>query len=61
MSDIHPKPNIPLTEDEQKAMMAMDAAWTGPRLIALLLGFMAFALFFLYLMADNIIGPAINQ
>lgn len=57
----YPKLNIPLTDDEQKAVKATDQSWTGPRLIALLLGTMGVSLFVLYAAASEWIGPTFNR
>ncbi|MEM9069483.1 MAG: hypothetical protein AAGE52_13300 [Myxococcota bacterium] len=53
--------NVPMSEDEQKRVAAQDAAWTGPKLVVLCAITLGGALALLWAMANNIIGPTINQ
>ncbi len=53
--------NVPMTQAEEEKFAASDEFWTGPKLIVLCAGTLGSALVLLWAMANNIIGPTINQ
>lgn len=53
--------NVPMTEEQARRVAATDAAWTGPKLIALCAATLGLALTVLFLAAWGYIGPDTEQ
>lgn len=53
--------NVEMDESLARKVAASDKSWTGPKLIALCAVTLGGALVFLWMMANNIIGPTIHQ
>ena len=53
--------NVPMSESSARKVAASDKSWTGPKLVVLTAITLGSALAFLWAMANNIIGPTINQ
>lgn len=60
MSD-YPDINVPMSDEDKKRVQAVDEAWTGPKLTALVIVFMTCALTFLLALAEGVIGPVVHQ
>ena len=53
--------NVPMDESLARKIEKSDKFWTGPRLVGLTVVTLGGALVFLWMMANNIIGPTIHQ
>lgn len=53
--------NVPMDDADARRIEASDEFWTGPKLVALTVVTLGTALVFLWMMANNIIGPTPNQ
>ena len=53
--------NVPMSEDEAEAVVAADAAWTGPKLIILSFVVLGAAFALLWAASEGIIGPQHNE